>query len=325
MVEQANCLQSYLGAGIELSPFLLKRDINPYSGKFKFITWDDHKDVILATTTSYKNMENPSDKLRAGLALQMIRTAMGNGYNVVVVDAGSDAGWKNCVKAIDGVTLVDENLTNYVGQNFMGKSRRQSLDVAVNKGNHKVIVWIEPEKYPMICNESNSRSPLARFVSPIYYGIADIVIPRRIDSLQSYPLQQQMEELTGNLTLFDMVRSYVQEKVNVESANNVPYLDYWVGPRAISRDSIDAFLKYTGMVSNQQHDRWESIFNPVVSEMLSGKVVRGVPVHYIHPPEQSQLEASDPSFSAKRVDQLVSIVAGVKNLLLGYKGDVVIR
>ncbi|MBS3137485.1 hypothetical protein J4232_03565 [Candidatus Woesearchaeota archaeon] len=312
-------LTQYLGATIEVPLILTLRDVRYCSTK------DLPKNVILSTTTSYKDMNNTSDKLRADLAYQMMQKATQQGYKVVVVDAKSDDGWRSKVRELNGVIFIDEDLSKYRGESFIGKSRRQCLDVAANAGSYKVIVWTEPEKHPMISNELMISDklikvyPLSDFASVVLAQQADIVVPRRKDNLKSYPLQQQFEELTGNLTLLDMVRAYVSETAVIDSANNVPYLDYWVGSRAIGRDSIDAFLQYTGLVNGQKHDRWESIFNPIVSEVLNGKIVRGVAVDYIHPPEQTLLEAADSSFSRKRIDQLVSLVAGVDNLLKEHK------
>ena len=306
-------LQQYTGAKIEIDSKLYNSELKP---NLKLLN-EMPSNTIIATTTFYKDMNNASDKLRAGLAYEMMRKATQLGYSVVVVDGKSDNNWRQKVKDL-GIVLVDEDLSKYEGKHFMGRSRRQCLDVAANYGKHPVIVWIEPEKHPMVEYEIAPRVKkfsAAEFSSAVYEGKASIVVPRRLDHLRGYPLQQQTEELTGNLTVFDIVRGYVAKKKGDDEANKVPYLDLWVGPRAISRDSIDAFLQYSGTANAQDHDRWESIFNPVISEMLNGRIVRGVAVDYVHPKEQTQLEAANPEFSMKRVDQLVSILNGVQNLL----------
>ena len=306
-------LTPHLGAQIQLPSELVKPVIFPHEETI--VVKDLPTQVILATTTLYQDLSNPSHKLRADLAYQMMQKATQRGYQVIVNDDQSNQEWRNKIKEMNGVILIDRNIADYNGEHNLGRSRRQCLDFAANYGRHKVIVWLEPEKHTFIWNDQLKRSPLSQFSSVVYDERASIAIPQRKDNLEGYPLQQQLAELTGNMTLFDLIRDYVSKKSGIEAANNIPYLDYWIGPRAISKDSIDAFLQYNGRVNGQKHDRWESIFNPIISEILAGKVVRGVAVDYQHPLEQSRLEAADLSFSRKRLDQLVTIVAGVDNLL----------
>lgn len=260
----------------------------------------DGDEVAIATTTFYPSKDGIMAKdvrLRAGLALKMLKAAK---CPVVVVDGGSDAGWRR-EAASYGAKLVDE----IRGKNHtMGKGRRQALAEAGNL-NKEIVCWIEPEKYPFL------QTSFTYCAWQVYDHDADILVPRRQDELKSYPLQQRLEELTGNLTVMELLRGYlIKNGLSVdESEKRVPYLDQWIGPRIMNRKGLEYFLNYNGKIGDAVHDRWESIFVPLWQAMLDGKLkVRGTAVDYVHPKEQTELESSSPEYSLKRIQQLNAIV-----------------
>lgn len=259
--------------------------------------------VVLTTTTFYpsKNGIMAEDvKLRANLALSMFKNAQAFEHPVVVVDGGSDAGWRK--EAVNlGVKLIDEIRNE---NHTMGKGRRQALTEAGNL-NQPIICWLEPEKTDFLTFS------LLMCAKPVYCSFADIIVPRREDELESYPAQQRFEELTGNLTVMELLRGYfIKQGLSIEeSEKRVPYLDQWIGPRVMNKKGLEYFLNYDGKIGDAVHDRWESIFVPLWQAMIEGKVnVKGAPVPYQHPREQTQLESSSPEYSLKRVQQLNVIV-----------------
>lgn len=271
-------------------------------------------DINLATTTFYpsKDGKMAADvKLRAELALNMLRSAQFHYHSVIVVDGGSDAGWRK--EAVNhGAKLIDEVRNE---NHTMGAGRRQALSAAGNMGK-PIICWLEPEKYPFVT------LPLIRSAAPVYDSRADIVVPRRMDELESYPVQQRFEELTGNLTVMELLRGYlIKQGLTIEeSERRVPYLDQWIGPRVMNQTGLEYFLNYNGKIGDAVHDRWESIFVPLWQAMIEGKAkVRGVAVPYVHPREQTELESSTPEYSLKRVQQLNVIVDAANKFVGQFK------
>ena len=276
--------------------------------------------VIIATTTAYKSEKDgklaPDTKLRADLAIQTFQKATQRGYTVVDVDAKSDAGWVKHVKDL-GVIVIDEKLDAYPGEHFMGRSRRQALDTAANHSVQSIIHWMEPEKHTWIDNDDGHLSPLASSASIVYEGKADIAIGRRIDNLQSYPLQQQFSEILGNLTVMKLLQEYFSKIKGTPQPSQ--YYDFWVGPRAISRKTIDYFLQYQGDFNGTKlDDRWGSIFVPIWQAMADGKTVGALPVNYVHPPEQTKLEAAQAEYYHKRIVQLECLTETCRNFTQVY-------
>lgn len=263
------------------------------------------EDLVIATTTHYPAINGVIDeatKTRSTLAYSMLTKARVQNYNVVVVDGGSEEGWLDSIKQI-GVNVIPED-PGRQGKHPMGKSRRQALEEAGNYRGAKVIAWVEPEKWGFVLNGAGSPMEYAAF--PVYRGQCEVAIPRRVDNLESYPLQQAMLEIGANLTYQEVLRDKL--------GKDVPYLDMQFGPRIIGRDSLDTFLRYTGELRNA-HDRWESIFVPVWELMLQDREVLSVPVRYSHPPEQTMIEEGNSTFAIKRVEQAYALTTALDELL----------
>jgi hypothetical protein len=273
------------------------------------------KNTAIGTTTFYPSRDGKmtdGDLLRSRLALEMIDTALAQGYEVFVVDGGSDASWRS------SVTQLGAHVLNEVDhpRGILGPGRRQALEAAANS-DRQLIAWVEPEKAPLIRAAGYmALRPLAIAGGPVLAGEANLIVPRREDELASYPEQQRFEEITGNLTVRDTLRDYFVGKGLTfdQAAEKVPYLDLWIGPRIMDRRGVTRFLDYDGKLwdkeaNNKQgawvtHDAWESIFVPVWQAIFDGKKVGGVAVPYVHPAEQTKLESAVLSYSYKRVEQL---------------------
>lgn len=298
---------AYLGAQLQFSPELFQHDSQPNSQ----LVAEMPKYAILATTTKVETGEE--GVLRGELALKMFKNARELGYTVVCVDGNSIPVWKQKVRDL-GIVLIDENLTNYPGKHPMGRSRRQVLDAAANYKNHPLIVWLEPEKYPFIVN-ALAESPVGLAATVAYERKADVVIPRRLDNLASYPLDQQLEELLANITIQSYLQEYFRGKVGEEEAAQVPYFDFFSGTRIIRRDVLDRFLQYGGVVGSDAHDRWELLFVPPVQLLLEGKRVASVPVPYVHPEKQTMFEQGKVEYLTKRIAQSYACTESVRKCL----------
>lgn len=253
---------------------------------------NDYSKIAIGTTTFYKK-GMPNGELRAGLAENMIKSAVDTGYNLVVVD-GSPEEW--FLKSIEGCGAEIHRETPGGG---MGGSRRECIQYAHDLGT-PVVAWMEPEKLDYV-------KDIIKTARPILDGVADLVVPdRRIimsgrPRLPSYPTSQENEELYGN----DCWRELTGTD-----------LDIWCGPRTWARDSSKYFLNYDGKdhfleVNGQKisyGDKWDSIFIPVIQSILDGEKVIGVEVDYTHPKEQTKLEEGDFESTLKRLEQLNNLV-----------------
>lgn len=70
--------------------------------------------------------------------------------------------------------------------------------------------------------------------------------------------------------------------------------------------ALEYFLAYQG----DYGDGWDCIFIPVLRAIAAGLKVIGVPVDYIHPPEQTQEEGTLMTV-VKRVEQLQNLVPAI--------------
>lgn len=265
------------------------------------------KQTVLATTTMYPSkggVMTKENELRAKLALRTMKAAQQIGYKIIVVDSGSDTGWREEIKNT-GATLIEEDLHFIPGTHTMGRSRRQAF-IAAGNTHHKIIGWLEPEKHPYIL-AADGHSPAAAAAYPVFGNEADIVIPRRLDELASYPLQQRHEELTTNLTITNLLQDSTQCKI--------PYLDWSMGPRMMNRTGLDYFINYDGKIAGDNHDRWECLYVPVFQALFDNKKIVGVPVHYIHPEEQTKFESSDASYDLKRIEQLATLASATHKFI----------
>lgn len=284
--------------------------------------------IVIATSTWYPSKDgkmSPAAELRAGLAYRFCKKASELGYKTIVVDGNSDAGWRQQIRSLDNVVLLDQKERGF------GPGRREAYVTAANEGR-RVIAACEPEKHPLIRHDTDGHSPLAVAAYPVYAGIADGTVPRRIDGLASYPAQQCVEEVAANLTVFNLFKEVVKRH---NLAIRVPYLDQQIGPRIFSKDMMPYFLNYPGYIEVTErvktdagekeelkryaHDMWESHFVPFWEMIRDGKRVHGVPVDYVHPPEQTALESSDVAMDLKRIDQLVAVSKAAERFVKNWE------
>ena len=138
--------------------------------------------LVIATTTRYLSINN----LRCQLALEMISHTVDQKIPVVMVDSSSNPEEFRRVFERKGVIVLRER-----SHSTMGSSRRQAFAHAAEQ-KKEVVVWLEPEKAPLV--------PFLRAAAqPILSGAADIVVPSRSrEGLLSYPRLQMYAEQCGN-------------------------------------------------------------------------------------------------------------------------------
>lgn len=234
--------------------------------------------VVLVTTTFSKSVE----EMRAQLALKTCRAAKENGYRIIVVDDSPCQEFKAALRET-GATVINQSKEDP----GMGGSRRQTLKAGVATGG-EAIVWIEPEKYPLV-------PLLGPCIAPVLEDEVDVVIPRR-RNLDGYPQYQHLSELRGNW--------------EIGNITGRPDLDLYIGPRVLSPTAAATMAKYDGRCGlNTYGDNWEILFIPILWFLQHRLFVKSIVVDYVHPVEQ--LVEDDEVMRAKRDKQRIDLVSAM--------------
>lgn len=232
--------------------------------------------ITIATTTFYPNVED----LRFKLASRFVQDAVAASHRVVVIDGSPDQAVGEAFDKLGAIVYKQETPG-------MGPGRREAIGKAALAeerscaGEIRVVAWVEPEKYPVV-------PFLSGLSDEMKAGGVDLIIPRR-RSLAGYPKYQQLCELRGNW--------------EVGNHTGRPDLDLWFGPRIIGTRAVRHFTQYRG----EWGDKWDSIFIPVAWALAAKLEVCTTVVDYVHPPEQTSVEASDPAMDRKRNEQLETL------------------
>ena len=265
---------------------------------------------MVATTTFYRGWQpdgdeqNP-DQLRGNLAIEAVKTALEEGFQVVVVDGGSSEGF------VDALTDLDIEVSQQK-ERGMSTSRRQAFNEATLKTEAKVICWTEPEKVSMV-------RELADAARSVLENEVDIVIPARSkSSFETYPPQQAESEQRANHYLNKVLR--IADLLPDGSED----LDLFFGPR-IFRNDPETLSLFTRQYRLKEDSRLKGVvkpdnylnatFFPVMLALGQGLRVESVPVDYQHPEKQTALETGHHDFEEKRVRQRQDIIKGAVQLV----------
>lgn len=250
------------------------------------------KDVVIVTTTF---MMGGYDH-RFALALQTCNMTRVLGYPIVVVDGSPNhAAAKEALWAA-GATQVEQQ-----SEKGMGASRRQCIGAGVSSGV-EVISWIEPEKANMV----PFLKPCVEMVGKGY----DIVIPWRNRLYADLPPYQALSEGRANA-----------EMAEITGLN----LDYYVGPRIMSRRGAELLLSYHSQSrvdsAVKYGDNWEILFVPLIWALQNGLRIGSCPVDYVHPVIQTAHETDNAEMDKKRDFQRKTLVSAMRQEaeLIGLK------
>jgi hypothetical protein len=233
--------------------------------------------TCLVTTTFYPSIED----IRFKLAQQTIFKARTNGYPLFIVDGSSSLAVRSGLMSHDARVLQQT-------EPGMGGSRRQVLRAALEQ-EFDIIVWLEPEKHPLV-------PLLPSCILPVMNGTCDMIVPYRF-SFKNYPMYQAESERRAN-----------QEIAEITGR---PDLDLMIGPRIMNRQMAKLMLAYDGTLGDgTPGDNWEILFIPVLRALSQGMHVGSVTVDYIHPPEQ--LIEDDVAMRTKRDVQRENLVRGMR-------------
>jgi glycosyltransferase involved in cell wall biosynthesis len=265
--------------------------------------------IGIATATRYPNWqggetrpddETSTDKIRGDLALETIKAALNNGYQIVVVDGGSSEAFVEAVRAL-GVTIQEEE------ERGMSAGRRQAFRAVSGLEGVDVVCWTEPEKVSFV------QDCITEDVLRAFDDGADIVVPRRNEeAFASYPDYQADFERESNRVWNDILRRH---GLLVEDA---PDLDAWIGPRIIRNDPkiLEMFMHEREFVSEIQSGLkqdapglWpDALFLPLIEALYRGLKIVGVDVPYAHPKKQTANEQDSEEFRKKRAAQQENIL-----------------
>ncbi len=232
---------------------------------------------MLVTTTFSPSLSD----MRGQLALKTCRAARDCGYTIIVVDGSPSQEFKAALRET-GAAVIDQKMPG------MGQSRRECINAGVDSAAD-VIVWLEPEKHPIV-------SLLDACIEPVISGKADVVIPSR-NTFTNYPKYQAESESRGNAAMGELIgRSD---------------LDFYIGPRVLSYDAAREMAFYDGKIGDEQvyGDKWEILFIPLLWFVDWGWKIASVPVDYIHPIEQ--FVEDDDMMRKKRDEQREILVSAM--------------
>ncbi len=235
--------------------------------------------AILCTTTYAPSPEDP----RFLQALKTCDEARDQHLRLICVDGSPEA----IAPEIRSLLEVHGAWVFSQKERGMGASRRETLRHALAISTNDVIVWLEPEKYPIV-------SLLQPAIDMVRYGGYDLVVPRR-RNLDGYPVYQQLSELRANWELGDITGRHD--------------LDLMIGPRVFSRRAATLFESYVG--ATPETDRWEILFIPVLWAIHHGMKTGSCLVNYVHPPEQTAAEEGDAEMDRKRDVQRINLIASM--------------
>ncbi len=273
----------------------------------------DTRSIAIATTTFYpywrlgqENNKFKVEKIRGNLAIEMLKNAKKENFQVVLIDGGSSLEFQAEIVKL-GIQIYKQV------ESGMSASRRQAFQKAAELSRVKVICWTEPEKVSYISKY------LTKVLIPIFEGKADIVVPSRTAySFQTYPSYQVYFEKKGNRLLNKILRD--RGLLSTEDKD----LDIWFGPKVFKNDKrvVDLFLEKfvsqnnNGLNGSMSPDLWaNTMVFPIVRALYKNFRVVGISVPYIHPSEQTAVEIDQPMMVKKRQLQLKNVILNTKNYL----------
>ena len=237
----------------------------------------ERKRCVIATTTFYKNI----NETRAQCALGSAEEARRLGYQLVVVDDSPDPRVKEELVSLGA-------LVHKQRQPGMGASRRQAIGLAKEiAGPNGAWVFIEPEK-------KNVLKELEQSFSVVIHDNDVIVVLCRTAS---------------GLHTCDQAWEYISHlgSLNFKMATGLPELDVFLGTRVVSSKLAEFFeMERQGIPGDKS---WGVTHYGMLDALAAGYKIVGIPINFVHPPEQKAAE-DNPLIFMKRVVQTALLTAG---------------
>jgi hypothetical protein len=220
-----------------------------------------------------------TDKIRGDLVLESAGRSEKLGYRMVLVDAGSSKTFVKDISAINGILVAKRRSKK------RSPSKRAGIKILSSLTGIKAIVITEGEKVSLISD------CISQIVEPVISGTADIVIPKREQSLfkSSYPEYMFESETEGNRLYNEILKE--NNLLNSKSEN----LDMFFGPRAFrnERKIVSIFMKKYSILSSEYFDseEWsDAQFFPIVLALKKKFEVKSVTIPFSYPRRQKENE-----------------------------------
>lgn len=242
-----------------------------------------HGQVIVTTTTFYKDPDS-KDKVRFGLACELVELAKNDGHIVVIVDGSPGAKVRKELKKRGAHVALQL-------EEGMGSARRQVWNEAKNfvSADTAAIIWTE-EKPDIVFS-------IANMVACMREQDARIVIPSRSrESWETYPVFQRESEQVANLVYN-----------NLFSSPDEPF-DPMFGPVCFRPDELPLFVGFNPAEWGVP-DTYVQFYAPILL-FLRRLRVASVRVDFNYPLEQRVEEKTDRAMEIieKRLMQLKQLV-----------------
>ncbi len=277
----------------------------------------DPKNVGFAVITSYPKWYRGklrsikhTDKVRGDLALEFVQKVSELGYKIVVSDGKSAKTFRSDLLSIPNIIVLKRKTKS------SGEGKRVALDRVSKISGVIVIVLVEPEKVSFVTQ------CLSKVIEPILKDKAEIVIPKREDSLfkSTYPRYMYDSEVEGNRIYNEALRA------NGLLPDKLLEIDTFFGPRVFKNDK-----KIIGIFKNKYHfsgislleklydpDIYSNVqYFPIINALRKKIRIESVEVPFSYPSLQKENEdiGKREEFIAKRSMQRVSILVDLMHFL----------
>lgn len=277
----------------------------------------DPKKIGFAIITSYPKWYRGklrsikhTDKVRGDLALEFVKKASGDGFPMVISDGKSAKTFVRDLQLISGIILLRRKTKG------SGEGKRAVINKVANIPGVEVIVLVEPEKITFLTQ------CLQQSVEPILQNKADIVIPKREDSLfkSTYPRYMYDSEVEGNGIYNEALRA------NNLLPKELNDMDTFFGPRVFknTKELVALFKRkyhfsgFSLLEKLYDPDKYSNIqFFPLLNAFKKKLKVVSVEVPFSYPRLQKENEeiGQRELFIAKRNLQRVSILIDLMHFL----------
>lgn len=258
-----------------------------------------------------KNLSH-TDKVRGDLALEFIKKAIAQNYQVVVVDSEDPKEFREeLLKLKGGMQIINRKSLQ------SSPAKRQAFTAASKLPNIKVIIASEPEKISLI-------DSIPTIVKPILEGKADIVVAKRNNKLfrQSFPDYMYYSETEGNKLYNNQLR------LHHLLPNQDDELDIFFGPRAFANTPKNLKLftrKYLNPIKDTLPDKYfdpekysNTLYFPIVAALKDNLKIMSVEIPFLYPRLQKLNESSGARdfFIKKRKSQKIGILRELMSYLI---------
>lgn len=257
-----------------------------------------------------KNLSH-TDKVRGDLALEFIKKATAQNYQVVVVDGENPKEFREELLKLKEVQIINRKSLQ------SSPAKRQAFTAASKLPNIKVIIASEPEKTSLI-------DSIPIIVKPILERKADIVVVKRNNKLfrQSFPDYMYYSETDGN-KLYNN-----QLKLRHLLPNQSEELDIFFGPRAFANTPKNLKLftrKYLIPIKDTSPDKYfdpekysNTLYLPIVAALKDNLKIMSVEIPFLYPRLQKLNESSGARdfFIKKRKSQKIGILRELMSYLI---------